>query len=718
MGTTDVALGRIFVQLAQGNAGLAIMELETNLAAWPNPQTKEKLDLLHADYRRLEECWKAGIQDPQQPEQYLRLLQRAYVLASNISIHRHMMSSSYLQQLYKSVRIDRYSWQLSHIKEELQNFVSETAMLELEPEHQRSDKELALNQQHQQLTNRLFLYILTSHMWTVSVGEGMEEILLLPTIDSRDQQLVVSAIMLSLMNRFDIVKFRLLTRVYQQSHDRDVRQRALVGWALSVDDDFSRVYPEQQLILKDMLQQPRVCQELTELQLQLLYTLNADADSNKIKQEIMPELMKGQNFRVTRFGIEEIEEDPLEDVLHPDAAERRMERVEESFQRMMDMQRQGADIYFGGFSQMKRFPFFYDMSNWFVPFYLQHPDISQFVKNTESIQVLKQILGRGAFCNSDKYSFVIAFQQVVDMLPADIKKMMKRGEAVIEETMENKEQQSTAFVRRSYLMDVYRFFMLFPNRAALRNPFDMSRDGLLACFFFNSRLFCDTPLDDYKPQVLRILRKYKQQTMMMALLDSYPERLKDCHYWLLKGRADKAYELEPHNEVVLAQLAKEFFKYKKYSDADAIYAELIMLHPEKMSYMLNRSVCLLEMEEYDDALKLLYQLSYEHENNRNVQRVMAWAFTCCDKLEQADNIYRQLLAQEKPETEDHINYGLCLWLQGKIVDAAQQFSHIMTVKESSEENKDKIFDIQWLMKHGITETNIQLMKALSMDSMA
>ena len=259
--------------------------------------------MLHADYRRLEECWKAGIQDPQQPEQYLRLLQRAYVLASNISIHRHMMSSSYLQQLYKSVRIDGYSWQLSHIKEELQNFVSETAMLELEPEHQRSDKELALNQQHQQLTNRLFLYILTSHMWTVSVGEGMEEILLLPTIDSRDQQLVVSAIMLSLMNRFDIVKFRLLTRVYQQSHDRDVRQRALVGWALSVDDDFSRVYPEQQLILKEMLQQPRVCQELTELQLQLLYTLNADADSNKIKQEIMPELMKGQNFRVTRFGM-------------------------------------------------------------------------------------------------------------------------------------------------------------------------------------------------------------------------------------------------------------------------------------------------------------------------------------------------------------------------------------------------------------------------------
>ena len=50
-----------------------------------------------------------------------------------------------------------------------------------------------------------------------------------------------------------------------------------------------------------------------------------------------------------------------------------MEKLEASMKRMNDMQRQGSDVYFGGFSQMKRFPFFSVVANWFMPFYLHHP---------------------------------------------------------------------------------------------------------------------------------------------------------------------------------------------------------------------------------------------------------------------------------------------------------------------------------------------------------
>ena len=51
--------------------------------------------------------------------------------------------------------------------------------------------------------------------------------------------------------------------------------------------------------------------------------------------------------------------------------------MEESFQKMAEMQKQGTDIYFGGFSQMKRFPFFNELSNWFVPFYSHHPAVAE-----------------------------------------------------------------------------------------------------------------------------------------------------------------------------------------------------------------------------------------------------------------------------------------------------------------------------------------------------
>ena len=210
MGTLDVSLQRIFQQLIAGNAGLAIAEVDTYLAAWPNPQTKEKLDVLQEEYRLMTEYWKKGVRDPQLDNQYQRLLQRLYALCANIAIHKHMMSSSYLQGLYTAARQPGHAWSIAAIRHEMENFVSDVAMLELEPENKRKEKSKAIYQQHQQQMNALFNYILTGHIWTEGIGVEMEEILLSPTVDSNDQQLVVSAVTLSLMNRFDMVKFRTL----------------------------------------------------------------------------------------------------------------------------------------------------------------------------------------------------------------------------------------------------------------------------------------------------------------------------------------------------------------------------------------------------------------------------------------------------------------------------------------------------------------------------
>ena len=52
----------------------------------------------------------------------------------------------------------------------------------------------------------------------------------------------------------------------------------------------------------------------------------------------MPELMKNNNLNITRSGITEKEEDPMADVFDPGASERAMEKMEESFQKMMNIQ--------------------------------------------------------------------------------------------------------------------------------------------------------------------------------------------------------------------------------------------------------------------------------------------------------------------------------------------------------------------------------------------
>ncbi len=86
MGTTDISLERIFKQLIAGNVGLAIAETETYLSAWPNPQTKERLDVMKEEYQLMEGYWRQGVSDPQRHLQYQKLLQRGYVLLSLIHI--------------------------------------------------------------------------------------------------------------------------------------------------------------------------------------------------------------------------------------------------------------------------------------------------------------------------------------------------------------------------------------------------------------------------------------------------------------------------------------------------------------------------------------------------------------------------------------------------------------------------------------------------------
>lgn len=711
MGTTDIALERIFQQLIAGNAGLAIAEVETYLAAWPNPQTEEKLRSVKEEYHLMEGYWLKGVKDPQLDTQYQRLLQRIYVLCANIAIYRHMRSSSYLSALYTEARRPGFAWSFDDIRREMEGYVSDVALLELEPEHLRKEKSLDIHRRHQQRMNALFNYILTSHVWTEGTGLAMEQLLLSPTVDSTDQQLTVSAITLSLMNRFDRVKFRLLTQVYRQTQDEQVRQRALVGWVLSMDDDFISIYPEQCADIADLLQSEQVCNELTELQMQLVYTLNAEKDTTTIQQEIMPDLIKHNNMRITRNGLEELPDDPMEDILHPDAEEQRMEKLEATFQRMMDMQRQGADIYFGGFSQMKRFPFFYDMSNWLVPFYMQHPDISQFVERMGNNAFLEKILQKGSFCNSDKYSFIIAFQQVVDRLPDNLRQIMKRGEGTMDNEMEPEELQSPAFIRRSYLMDLYRFFRLFPNRTALCNPFDTTKDELGMCLFFSSEQFRGTPLENHKRRVVALLKKQRLNNSATTLLDTFPESLRNVQYYLWRGDYAAALEAEPDNERALAGHARELFKQGRHEEAEACYDRLQLLHPEKTGYVLNKAVCLVQMEEYEEALKWLYQLNYEHDDDDNVTRVLAWTLTCNGRMEQAVQYYRQLTQRESPLAEDYQNQGCCLWLMGRTEEAADSLRRYAE-KSGITADDPHFIDADWLRKRDISDTDIKMMTAL------
>ena len=711
-------LERVTAALQQGNCGRAIQEMETYLTAWPEPHTQEKLTQLKESYQQMESHWLNGDEDPERKDFYQRLLGQVYVLYANVLHYHRMKASPYQYSLYTRVRQKGRDWSLAAIRKEMEGFVSDVAMLQLEPEHTRKAKSYEVYHQHQQQMNQLFEYVLTSRQWTDGVGRQFAEMLTAPTIDSIDQQLIISAVTLALINQFDMAKFRMLTDVYRLSQDVAVKQRAPIGWVLSLSDEAVTVYPEERDIVRELLQSEEVCQELHELQVQLVFCMKESKDSDILKQEIMPELLKNNELRMSRLGLIEQEEDSIEDILHPELADERMEKLEGIYQKMIDMQKEGSDIFFSSFSQMKRYPFFYDISNWLTPFYMEHPDISQYVEQLAGNRFTQVALSNPVFCNSDKYSLVLGFQQITTQLPQSMRDILQRGEVAMDGfEVEEEESKSPTLVRRSYLMDFYRFFRIFPHRQELIDPFNLDEHRWE---FFSMEMLKGTPLDSHKRDVVKMLRKHQFLAPARRILSTFSEEMKDVDYYLWTDHITEALEKYSDDERIQSAAARYFFSVGKYGDAAQWYDKLLSRFPDNRRYMLNKAISLVNMEAYDEALKMLFQLNYEDPNNVVACRALAWALTGSNKLEQAEKYYQTLEEEGQMTAEDCHNYGCNLWLQQRIGDAATQLRKYAEAKKSGDKeaassiDDGKPFlaeDAEWLRKHGISDIEISLMES-------
>lgn len=718
--TKNSALDAVYDRLLKRNLSEALMAMEGYYATYSGPQDADRLYAIQADFQLMSDYWKRGFKDPQLPHLYDNLLRRLYVLYADAAMSYRIKHSPYLSSVNARLSLSSRDWTVQALKETLEEYVTASAMLALEPEHTQAEKKKALHLKHHQLIVDWFDRLWLSAIWSEGQASAMEEILLSPTIDSNDQQVLISAIMLATLNHFDIAKFKVLLSVYRQATETSVRQRALVGWVLALHDDvFLYLYGEERKLLDEILEDKAVCQELVQLQQQIILCINAERDNKTIQQEIMPDLLKNNGFRVTRNGIEEVEDHSLDDILHPDEEERRIEQVEESFLKMQEMQKQGSDIYFGGFSQMKRFSFFQEISNWFVPFYMDHPGIAEVAEKFQKNAFLQSLLKTGPFCHSDKYSFVLAFNQVLNHIPKNLWEMMERGEATVTEVMKE-ESQSAAYIRRIYLQDLYRFFRLYPYRSEFSNPFEDSQ-----YLFLGKKIFSKTHVEAYFNDVAAFLIKQKRLHEAGVLLDNCGEARCDFRHYMMCGYLSqhhyyafapgkdalycyqKALELEPGNEKARQGYARALFDLGRYQEALEAYDQLLTIQPEKKHYLLNRAVCLTNTGRYAEALKDLYRLNFESPDDITVNRVLAWTLTCDEKYEQAEKIYTQLMTGQIL-SDDLLNYGYCLWFQGHVDEAADCFHRYL---KETEQKKTFIIEneLNLLREKGITEPEMQMM---------
>lgn len=716
----DEILSSAINNLMDKRLDLAIELLEQLYVQRPTLIGHSELEAVKNDYQLMVDYMERGFTDDKRASLYLSLLQRLYRVAADLEISWRCKNVIVYVDAFRIS--DHLNTSHDFIRSVLESFVSDVAMLSLLPEAERTEKAKDLYDRHQVFVNRLFNTLWTSCQWSDDDSAFYAGLMLSPMVDVVDQQLLVSAVTLGAMNQFDINKFKALTTVYQQSTDERVRQRALVGWVLSVFEGMD-IFPEQDEIIRKLCENKDTIRELYTLQIQFFYSQDTEKDNEKLQRDIMPYLVDGSNITIGRLGIVEKEEDSLENILNQDAEDKRMEQMEEKVRKMMEMQKQGSDIYFGGFRQMKRFPFFNDLANWFTPFYIDHPALRTTIERIGQPNILETITNQGNFCESDKYSLAFAMESIINQIPGNIKEMMG-SEGVFDPMGTTLDKSNPTYICRAYIQDLYRFFRLYRSSNELINPFiDNHKSSFVAdTFFFVYKSFIGTGLDEYKMRLALYLYKHKNMDKLVELMSTF--HVEDANYNILMGyinlyfgKPDVAYQIfnmvlqeDTENQWALKGMARAAMDCEDYDTAEHTYSQLLRLEPDNINYAVKRCVTLLKTERYAEAREELFRLDYQYPDNMNVKRVFAWMMLLDKSLDKASQLYDRILS-DAPMAEDYLNSGYCWWAKGNIGQAKNSFQAWITMTKG---NKDRLLeeirnDQKVLDLYGITEVDCLLM---------
>lgn len=654
------------------------------------------LDDIIDDYRRMEGYWADGYHDAQLPRHFMQLAGRIMALARAAQAECRRRRDPQWMPL---VAADAKAWRMegvAPVQARLESDMMEMGMLSLEPDHTAEPKRAQMLEAHYQFMAALVRHIVISRPWTYSEAAAWSEMMTSPTLDGADLAVITSAVSLALMAAYDGQKLALLSFIYTRTADETVRQRALVGMALaSVADE----NPDMDVygtiagqIGDDQKTIDRFEADLCAVQTQLFYAAATMRDAQTIQQEIMPDLARYSMKSMRQAGESPADapddDEAMRSIIDPDADEREMETVEQRFTQMMDMQKQGSDIYFGGFSQMKRFPFFATIDSWITPFTAYHPQVRQAIAATGHRELVEQLVQNMSFCDSDKYSFVFALARVFNRLPPAMLEMMSHakalcvggaeGQAAMGLGLISPEQAAQpAYIRRNYLQDLYRFFRLWPGRAMFRDPFSETDAGRY--IFLAHGGWAHSPMHRHFCKLAAGLVRTKRYAEALLLLEAYPktaEQTYELHMLtaqslMATGRGDKAdshiaaaLAMRPDDRTAMACAARRAFQTGHYKQAAEHYAKLLEATPDNYAYQLCLATCQANLGQTDEALKAAYRLDYEHPDTIAVRRLLAWALTRAGQYDKADEIYAQLTAADPADPQDLLSHGLCKWAAG------------------------------------------------------
>lgn len=560
---------------------------------------------------------------------------------------------------------------------------------------------------HVELYTELFNASYDSFLWNDEAAAQAQEVIDSALIAENDKVLMASGLFINCLQAFDARKIIFFADNYSTATSSMLRIRMLVAVAFTLYTYRKRLfaYPVITSKLKDLCNNPRFTTDMQNLQKLIIESLSTHEVDRKMREEIIPAMLKSHNFNPEKFGI-----DSLEEISESNPE---WKNFEQQVGKLAELEAAGADIYYSTFSTLKRYPFFNNAANWLYPFEENHPGIPKQIRKTGLKGIANALLKSDVLCDSDKYSFCMLTTQMTDvqvnMIISQLPEMGGYDTAIA---------QTSESTCRNYLRNLFRFFYLYSGKSKPANPFETDM-SLLDCNELAEAFKDKTEINKISAYAIK---KGKYDMAISFLLLSETKGFADsevyqelgfCYqkkksYFDAIAAYEKANALSGDSKWTLQHLAQTNRIVGNYKDALNYYRLLETAKGEDAKIAFRCGECLVHLESYDDAMHEFFKAEYLNPDMTAATRAIAWCSILTDDIKQARKYYDKLLLKEE-QGEDLLNAGHAAWIDGDTKAAVELYSRAYAELKRDEFLKRMQSDKEILKTHGISNYDITFM---------
>ena len=658
---------------------------------------QNRLNELQETYQYMLRYYVDGIEDPMQEQIYVNICSSAYELADQIKHHSLHAESP---QLYYAIRRN-----LSIQPAELITLIQQI----------RINSEIEDQKQFETAIDRLFNIIWTTAFLSEKDVNQIRISLKDISCPLPAKCQIVSALLLGLQISFDKDKLYLLFDA-ANSNDFGVKIRAIIAICLTLYIYRHRTafYPGIRHRLDILGETPDFIRILTTITLRFILSRETEKVAYKLQEELFPEMMK---FAPKDSSFSFIDPSELSgDDMNPEWKDMLSDsKLVEKMEEFSNLQEEGIDVMHSTFIHLKHFPFFRNVSNWFLPFSSKHTAFND--KQDIDVSTLETMMQASFMCNSDKYSLYFSLFQIPE---AQRNAMMNHvnsqlGEMNMQQNTEMKSKKSeTETITGQYIQDLYRFYKLYPLHTEFNDIFGQTLDfhtlSILQPWLSDSEtllhiaeLYLRKGYHDNALVIYNQLMAIDMQDEMLYQKRGYCRQMTGDLNGALKDYL-RSEMINPQSKWVIRRIAGCYRALQQPAKALEYYVQLDKLNPDNTSMLINIGHCYLELKNLDEALKYYFKADYLEPNSPKACRAVAWCSFLTGKYSQARKYYGKII-ENQPQTHDYLNAGHTEWA---LRDIKMAIAYYKLAIQSESGDFDKFLE---LFRQDIPELELAGIKA-------